>query len=433
MITLYDQDMFGTPVVKNGEFAPGRPFQIIVFDKYIVVNVHRGHNNNIRNDIAILNSKVDRRLLQTRSVIIGGDFNAELNYKENLFGEKEFDTGIATNTEKTCCSPTMGVRDQNYQYRFDYITIDEKLRFNRIDVLPREVNRFMSDHLPVSAIISPRIQTSINATTNVVEANVIAGTRFYRGIGLGCNVLPPNQRLRMNRPEWLSQYRSTSLLYAKMKPGQSSGCLFTFISKDNLKLIDLWTPGTLNYVIDMMKSGTLRLTADQIDAFRVFSGYDIDKHAVNGVFPPNEVARKHNWSGMIRGVNNVTSLDQLEFPGMQFTNNGTTALWRGIQWGARPLELNRTSTFEGDMIVMKMLMNIFPDYDGVYCGPTPSTYHGAMFFEEFILFPKGSSKMTSFQDETITGGKRRYTIRRRNAKARRNWRARITQKAKPRV
>lgn len=412
MTTIFNSSKLGDPIeTRDSEFSPGRPFHFLVFKDYIIVNVHRGHDTNIQNDMQRI--IIDPILLQTRKVIIGGDFNMELQSIE--FIGKEFNFGNLLQTKKTCCTHDLG-KTKQYNFLYDYIAIDEKLRFELL-VVPLNIsqNLLYSDHLPVFAIVSPIANDIENPMTKIKEKILPKDARLYRGINLGCKTI--TQPIRNDRNEWFSQYQPTSLIYTKIQP-QKPGCLFAFQTTRALRLVNLWSKPTMEFVIGKYSEGynNRSITDDELTAFKVFSGYGVNKETLQASEVPAIVlAKKKGWVNRTESsINRYITINDQVLPGFERINNATIQ-WNDLPWGNQLYDFNRTSTFTVDSIVMDTLRDkIFVGlgYDGVYCSPTPSTYHGGIFFEEFILF-KGdiSSKLLSIGGRNInpisSGGRHR--------------------------
>ena len=385
MITAYKPAVVGNvQSAIPGEFEPGRPFLITVFPRLIVVNVHRPHTQNALKDTTILENALASKsaLLHSRSVILGGDFNMELPVNPTFFN-KELDVGLHVQRRKTCCSASFGIRDKTYKYLYDYIAIDERLRFDELYVpISADKNVQFSDHRPVFAVVSLRGLKEQNPTTNLIDYILTKGTRLYRGVNVLCANLQSS--VRPGRAEWFAQFKSTSMIYSRR------GCLFRLETTRPLRMIDIWNAESMRTIVDTYTNAyrNKTITRDELDAFIVFSGYGIDKHpTLENPTPIQTLAKQHNWLGMVDPMRPTTvTVTQENFPLIQRLSAETIQV-RGLPWGPGDKEFNRTSTFEGDAIVMRTLQRLFPMYDGVYASPVPSTYHHGMFAEEFILFP----------------------------------------------
>lgn len=413
IMTIYNTKLGDARSIGH-EFSPGRPFLIVICREYVFVNLHRGRGIPIQDDIRKIEQILTPQILESRRVIIGGDFNKELQAGYITLSGKDLDLGKTLQTRKTCCSSTLGKRDRNYIVQYDYIGIDEKLKFDRLFVPVQDINTYIqhSDHLPVFAIVSPK--DSDVEENGIVVKNIPENTRLYRGINVQCNRIP--EPIRRDRHQWFAQTQTTALKYSKLEP-QNNGCLFAFTSVRPLRLVNLWSKMTIEYVINRYNilRTTGQVSQEEIDAFRIFSGYGIDKKYVSGQeYPPITLAKQYNWAAN----NTQTTYEYIQvsddlLPEFKKINE-TSITWNRIVWGPGIYELNRTSTFKGDTIVMDTLRNkIFANspYDGVYCTPTPSSFHRGVFPEEFILFPDASTKLREFGHKDILatsfGGRRR--------------------------
>lgn len=391
MLTLYRDQVTG-PLLTTipGEFSTGYPFLITVFQHFVVVNLHRSHGNPQTDTRTLETAMAPVALyLQRRSLIVGGDFNIEMN--SNMFiAEKQLDIGVAEQPLKTCCTPTFGVADRNYTVRYDYIGIDERLRFDilRVPISPEENVRF-SDHLPVFAVVSVRGSYGEDASAGIRYRLFQPDTLLYRGTNktMPCDTI--DESVRSGRPEWYAQYRAVTRPYS-----EGGGCVLQFKTIKTLRLIDLWDPVTLNTVVKTYTEwyADKRITQEEYDAFRVTTGYGIDKHDLNTSVVALFV--HYGWGGNTSKASSVDlrGVGQIMFPGLSRISSGAVE-WRGVVWGPGPTHFNRTSTYQGDWIVMDTLYRMFPGYDGVYARPVPSTFHGGVFHEEFILFKEVPEKV----------------------------------------
>jgi hypothetical protein len=342
---------------------------------------------------------------------MGGDFNTELTVNPQLFN-KELDAGLTLQTRKTCCSATYGVRDKTYPYLYDYIAIDERLRFDVLIVpIDSDKNVRFSDHRPVYAEVSSRMIIFDNLDTGLRERVVKEGARLYRGVDQVCQNLA--QAVRPDRPEWFAQLKTTSLTYSKGK-----GCLFRLETAKRLLLIDIWNPVSMKTIISAYRKAfqEKRITQNQLDAFSVFSGYGIDKLST----PTNPTPVLKFLSD--RGIRiappdplwrQSANVSQDAFPFLKRISQQSVEM-NGIVWGPAVNEFDRTSLYELDMDVMRTLQTLFPMYQGVYAAPVPSTYHRGIFTEEFILFPDPvtNTVMTNVRELNRTAGKRTRRLRR---------------------
>lgn len=407
MVTIYNTSKLGERTdFKYGEFSPGRPFHILIFDHYVIINLHRGHDHKtFVNDMTRIKNEIHRFTSVSRRVIIGGDFNTDIRRHGglNLIG-KDFDIGIKIQTQNTCCTRNLGreERDRNYEYLFDYIGIDEKLKFELLTIpISTETNINFSDHLPVFAIVSKKDEDILN--NGIVEKYIHQGTRLYRGTNLACNDPLISNSIRNYKNEWFSQYQPTSLTY-------TPGCLFAFETTRPLRLINLWTGPTMKFVVsryqDLTRQGLI--SEDENLAFKVFSGYGLSKGEVGQELPAFTLAKSKGWAKDVddKPINRRIELPPEFFPNYQEFRTGSIK-WKELPWGTNELDFNRTSTYKGDEIVMDTLRDkifIGLNYDGVYCSITPSSFHKGLFEEEFIIFKDANAKLGEIQRADIRGG-----------------------------
>lgn len=411
IVTIFNTSKLGELIEHSyEEFSTGRPFHVLIFKDYIIVNLHRGHNDTttFQNDMdkisVAINPNIDivNAIVGSKNLIIGGDFNITLQNEFKALG-KAMNTGRTIQTQNTCCTPDFGTT-KAYRNMFDYIAIDEKLNFQQLQIpLAPENNKLFSDHLPVFAVVYPIAQDLIDSRNNIQLKIVEKGTRFYRGVDKTCDQL--DKDLRNNRNEWVSQFLHTSLQYAALE----QSCILEFKAKRDLKLVNLWTPSTMRFVLsrynDLKEIGVI--TDDEILAFKIFSGYGIDKSS-ESVLPAIQQAKDKGWVSKYdkRGANVYVELTQSFFPNFRDIGEKTIE-WNGLRWGNKKDTFNRTSTYAVDAIVMDTLRDkIFNElkYDGVYCIPTPSTYHFGFFIEEFIIFKDPNEKLQTNRKLNVARG-----------------------------
>jgi exonuclease III len=415
MLTLYDPKFTGKVYkVIPGEFQPGYPYLITVFDGLIIINIHRPHASNPTLDTQTLEDAMRPyfpRLLQSRSVIIGGDFNFELKTSPQFF-KKQLDAGLEIQKQKTCCSWSYGTAEKTYMYLYDYIAIDERLTFEYLGLpIKADKNVQYSDHLPVFAIVS----LSMTTYDDSIRYGILKeGSVLYRGVDKECNTV--KNSVRPGRPEWFSQFKPISEIYMPNDDTGSKGCFFVLNTTRPLKLIEIWNSVTMPVIIRMYLDGLKNKTVTQqeYDAFRVFTGYGIDKHPTATVPSPVRKLAFDNRFVTLEGYKfmaqrpTVSSITQDHVASIKQISRGVIEVY-GLQWGPGEQQFERTSSFAADTIVMDTLRRFFPGYDGVYAAPVPSTYHTGTFGEEYILFPDVLSKVREY---ARVGGKRRRGTRR---------------------
>jgi len=415
MLTLYDPKVTGKVYrVIPGEFEPGYPYLITVFDGLVVINIHRSHTSNPTLDTQTLELAMRPyfpSLLQSRAVIIGGDFNDELKSSPQFF-KKQLDAGLTIQTQKTCCSWSYGTAEKSYNYLYDYIAIDERLTFEYLGLpINADQNVQYSDHLPVLAIVSLSMTTYDDSIRyGILKEDSV----LYRGLDKTCDIVKSS--VRPGRPEWFSQFKPVSEIYMPNVHTGSKGCFFVLKTTRPLKLIQIWNAVTMPVIIRMYLDGLKNKTVTQIeyDAFRVFSGYGIDKHPTATVpSPVRKLALDNGFVNLdiyrsMAQRPTVSSITQDHVASIKQVSQGVIEIY-GLQWGPGKDQFERTSTNSADMTVMDTLARFFPGYDGIYAAPVPSTYHTGTFSEEYILFPDVMSKV---KEHARVGGRRRIRTRR---------------------
>ena len=196
----------------------------------------------------------------------------------------------------------------------------------------------------------------------------------------------------------------------------SKGCFFVLKTTRPLKLIQIWNAVTMPVIIRMYLDGLKNKTVTQIeyDAFRVFSGYGIDKHPTATVpSPVRKLALDNGFVNLdiyrsMAQRPTVSSITQDHVASIKQVSQGVIEIY-GLQWGPGKDQFERTSTNSADMTVMDTLARFFPGYDGIYAAPVPSTYHTGTFSEEYILFPDVMSKV---KEHARVGGRHRRGTRR---------------------
>ena len=97
--------IYGKPLkVIPGEFEKGRPFHIIILsDKLCLINVHFGHNKDLKSELKIIQKQFeknyDKVLIKKMRIIMGGDFNMNIKELPKFLGKNY----KKTKTKGTCC------------------------------------------------------------------------------------------------------------------------------------------------------------------------------------------------------------------------------------------------------------------------------------------------------------------------------------------
>lgn len=96
---------YGKPLkVIPGEFEKGRPFHIIILDDMLsLINVHFGHNKNLKSELKIIQKQFeknyDKDLIKKMRIIMGGDFNMNIKEVPRFLGKYY----KKSKTKGTCC------------------------------------------------------------------------------------------------------------------------------------------------------------------------------------------------------------------------------------------------------------------------------------------------------------------------------------------
>jgi len=171
ILTVWRKDVIKKKLVFDGEFEPGRPFSIIVFNdlRYknylMIINIHASHNPYTNLSIfepiqkIIDLNKIKILKYDIKRIVIVGDFNRDINsqikiepniYKLKLnYTEYNF-YPIEDTTNKTCCS----LKGWGYKLNYDQ-SIDSYCKPLLIHQLNKESWYIpeSSDHLATLAVI----------------------------------------------------------------------------------------------------------------------------------------------------------------------------------------------------------------------------------------------------------------------------------------
>jgi len=148
MITFYKKN-YNKINVYDGEFIPGRPFCIFLFEnilskkKFYITNIHASHHPNT--DLSIIKpiEKITKHLINDTDVfILGGDFNR--NIITNIFiktKNNNFKLKNIKNNSNTCCNLNINKLKYNFDHIISSSKIIKKITFNE--------NYPSSDHILV--------------------------------------------------------------------------------------------------------------------------------------------------------------------------------------------------------------------------------------------------------------------------------------------
>lgn len=189
IVTFYNPE-FKLEALYVGEFNSGRPFQILVFDQMVVVNLHNNHNQSVEELEAKLSdgfNKLHRAYSKTktglkikleeqvtiydsiitdkRPLVLLGDFNMK-RYKTK-FVCAPFSKSNAAKTSKhikplvvatkslvkSCCSDKTISDKFNYTLSGDFVLSSRSSTINKVPE-GYDYSSLISDHLPVMASIS---------------------------------------------------------------------------------------------------------------------------------------------------------------------------------------------------------------------------------------------------------------------------------------
>lgn len=134
----------------DGEFENGRPYTILLFDEFIIINVHMGHYNKnivynkLEHIINVLNIYLNNK---KKRVIIMGDFNFDLSKFGSKLKLKNYSFNFDNNKIKTCCSST---NENNYKINTDNILDTKSIPITHTI---KYDNLLRSDHLPLFGLI----------------------------------------------------------------------------------------------------------------------------------------------------------------------------------------------------------------------------------------------------------------------------------------
>lgn len=186
IVTFYNPE-FKLEALYVGEFNSGRPFQILVFDKITVINLHYNHSQSLEslerhlshgfNKLHKVDSdtklKLDEQisiyesmLLKKRPLIVLGDFNMK-KYKKvfkcepfkysnaaiNTTASKSTLTVATNSLVKSCCSDKSTPDDFQYELSGDFVLSNMPPTINKVPE-SYDYSSLISDHLPVMASIS---------------------------------------------------------------------------------------------------------------------------------------------------------------------------------------------------------------------------------------------------------------------------------------
>ena len=115
------------------EFSVGRPFQILIFDDIIFINVHPGHQQEFIRKINKIKNYLQNINLSKYKIIMAGDFNMKMPLSIlNMHTQS---------IQNTCCYP-------NYFQQYDYIFSSTQPSLSTVSA-----PKLSSDHKPVVATI----------------------------------------------------------------------------------------------------------------------------------------------------------------------------------------------------------------------------------------------------------------------------------------
>lgn len=154
IVTFWDAK-YHLSETKNGEFKPGRPYQILIFqEKICLINIHLPHTNKfrIKQNLGLMFDDLDTQLEGYR-FIIAGDFNYAINHGDKRIGFlpklhiHNTSFYIDPSYILTCCVPPF----EKLKLQFDHV-IDSF-------AMPGSINSPSmgypaSDHLPIIAILA---------------------------------------------------------------------------------------------------------------------------------------------------------------------------------------------------------------------------------------------------------------------------------------
>lgn len=170
ILTIWRKDVLKKKLVLDGEFEPGRPFTIIIFNdkrfkKYwILINIHAGHNVNTQASIfgpiqKLIHTNKDKiSLFNISRVVIVGDFNRDMGNQikidlhkyKLIINEIKFEFNYMSTNNKTCCS----LNGWGYKKNCDQI-IDTYSKPVLIYQLNNETwyHKESSDHLAILSVV----------------------------------------------------------------------------------------------------------------------------------------------------------------------------------------------------------------------------------------------------------------------------------------
>jgi endonuclease/exonuclease/phosphatase family metal-dependent hydrolase len=148
MITLWNSNKYNIQDKITGEFETGRPWQLLIFDNLSIINLHAPHCGKIKLLKYLKNIlKTHYDLIKNKRLIMGGDFNHEINQSDNI-KYKDIKLYFSNQKLKTCCSNKF--IKNNFNVHFDHILDSLKPPINLF--IPK--NKYLaSDHKPVIAYL----------------------------------------------------------------------------------------------------------------------------------------------------------------------------------------------------------------------------------------------------------------------------------------
>lgn len=177
ILTVWRKDVMKKKIILDGEFEPGRPFSIIVFNDlryknyFMLINIHASHHHHTNSSIFepiqnlidlnldLINKHVNGRIERIERIVVVGDFNRDIGsqIKINPTGYKlkinliEYNFNpIQNTTNKTCCSL------KGWGYKLNY---DQAIDSYSSPLLIHQLNKERwyisesSDHLATLTII----------------------------------------------------------------------------------------------------------------------------------------------------------------------------------------------------------------------------------------------------------------------------------------
>lgn len=170
ILTIWRTDVMKKKLVLDGEFEPGRPFSIIIFEDMrfhtylMLINIHAGHNPHTGPSIfepiqklIVLNKDTICKYGIKRIVMVG-DFNRDISSQimieptkyKLVLDSSEFNFKYESNTNKTCCSL------KGWGFRLNY---DQSIDSYSKPLLTYQLNKESwyisesSDHLAILSVV----------------------------------------------------------------------------------------------------------------------------------------------------------------------------------------------------------------------------------------------------------------------------------------